>query len=165
MTSRPLLIKIEMMLRVRKLCLYLNDFIKNRSLDGYKLEFQVVLRNGIRIEEEKKFIEYISQKDKNIDMEKLKDEIEDCIKREFFEVKKFPYSWLGQTDLIRLGWRGRKLVGGGPISKWAYFFQFAYAEHSFLYATLLGMGIFAFIDLFWKFIVFIGHNFLSFLLM
>src|SRR3990167_2720898 len=103
------------MWRIRKLCIYLNDFINNRSLEKYRSEFHEVLRKGVKINEQNLFIDYVIQKDgKN--SSKISDEISDLLKQEFFETKTYQGAGFG-FEFIRLGWKGREIVEGGFIKK------------------------------------------------
>ncbi len=133
--------KIKIMWRIKKLCIYLDEYVKTRSLAGLTLEFQQILRSGITEDKLKEFGEYIEKKgEKSIGKIDI-DEVSDLVKRDFFETQ--THQIYTDTKLIRVGWKGRKLTQGSRIDRFVYFWEYAFADTPYLVGLIGGVGFLA----------------------
>lgn len=139
------------MIRITKICCYLNRYIETRSLDAYQRESHQGLRLGILNGEQKEFVKYLQQqKSFASDSEiKLFDEIKDAKKDDYLEtaiVDVFGY----KQDVLRLGLRGRKLVNGSFINRWVYFITYAYEDTPWFYPFIIGVVLTTIAKFIWE---------------
>lgn len=133
------------MFRIKKLCLHLDEFVKIRPLGSYSLEFQGILRNGIREDEIVNFSVYFKEKEGSI---VEKDEVLDLVKQEFLEQNQ--HQIYTNINLIRVGWKGRELIKGNFFSRWERFIQYASGKYSFWFGLFSGATIIACIRYIWS---------------
>jgi len=133
------------MLRIRKLCMYLDEYVKTRDLSSYTLEFQRILRNGIREDEIVNFSTYFQEKEGS-GVEK--DEVLDLVDQEFFQ--KNQQVIYTNINIIRVGWKGRELTKGNFFKRWERFIQYASGKYSFWFGLFSGATIIACIKFIWR---------------
>ncbi|MEK7530647.1 MAG: hypothetical protein AAB573_02170 [Patescibacteria group bacterium] len=123
---------------------YFDDFVSARSLEKYDASFHRVLRKGIWPAEQSRFITYVlsqtSSKGKTHD--DIVDDLADVLEDGIFCWKDYGVEKdVGDPEkahLLCLGTKGKRMVKGNFIERWAYFLQYTYGEHSFIYGAILG---------------------------
>lgn len=141
------------MLKRKQFAGYFNDFVQTRALDMYIPEYHRVLRKGIFANEQTRFITYVlakkSYRGKVHDdiVEALYDGLEDGIFcwRDYGVDMEKPVP--EQAHLLCLALKGKRISAGNFVTRWAYFLQYLYGEHSVIYGAVLGGGILAFLEL------------------
>lgn len=139
------------MFRVKKLCRYLNEYRPLHYKKFYegsgsnlnpKSIYQAVPQTDL--------VNYIAEKEGaegTIEArEPIFHEVKDCISDGFFVEGEFGYGLDGSggnRHTVALGTKGRKLLRGNFIKRWAYFLQYAFEEHDHIYTILFSASILA----------------------
>lgn len=131
--------RIREMIRRAQLSVYLNTYIATRSLEEFETVLHRALRTGIEVNEQAKFITYVLEKpsSKGKTYDDIVEEINDAVKEDFYALANRNIENVSETvPVICLGLKGKRLTRGSRFSRWTYFFQYAYGDRNFFFATL-----------------------------